>query len=185
MNTQNPSLNQRPHWKVLKNLHRHTNPRRRAYPIKLLPAGLNMRRVLTEPASTFILESISGVNRLVFMIPTDQVDLVGVLALEGEQKGNNFQAVCATVNIISQEQIVDRVNVANNVNIVGQLILVPPVFFHRTLVAPKQPHQIIKLAMDIAVDCAFLPPLSTPTITFHGCAELRNHGLGLHNLQSH
>lgn len=91
------------------------------------------------------------------MVPAQDVEPVGVLHLEGQQKADRLDALFASVDVVAQEQV-------------ARIGRKPAVF--------EQPQQVIVLSMDIAcnnVNCTADP---------HRSLELDEAGLAHENLTS-
>jgi hypothetical protein len=74
------------------------------------------------------------------VIPADEVDLFGVDALQGQQETDGFQGVAASINEVSQEDVVEVLNILLLAVLVG------------SAVECEETHQISELAMDISKD---------------------------------
>ena len=71
---------------------------------------------------------------LYLMVATDEVHILGVLDLEGQEQADGLQGVGPSVHIVPQEQVVDVGDVACRA---GHAVLL------------EQPHQVPKLAVKI------------------------------------
>lgn len=58
------------------------------------------------PPFAFIIEAIDTVNRSAFVVTAEDEEIFGVLDLVREQEADRFERLLATVDIVSQEQVV-------------------------------------------------------------------------------
>ena len=85
MHCQNTIVNQRRDWQVIEQID------------KLLPEAPIV------PASALVPEAINFRNILALVVATQQMHLTWVLDLECKQEADRFEALLATVNVVSQE----------------------------------------------------------------------------------
>lgn len=103
--------------------------------VHLLEDTLRIIDVLIESLCAFLAESEEPVHITVFMIASEEEDLSWVFQLEGEEKANHLETLTATVDVISQENIIEAANVA-------RLLWRPP--------NVKETHQAIVVAVNVA-----------------------------------
>ena len=115
------------------------NDSRKGKPIKelidLVEYRVDVGGFLTKAAAALLSEAECIVNPLVLVVASEQVNLIWELYLEGHQEADRLEGVHATIDIITEEQVVVTLNIAVIVR-----------------VAPKieESHQILILSVDIA-----------------------------------
>jgi hypothetical protein len=93
--------------------------------------------VLTKSLSALISESKVFVYVFVFMVSSEQNDLLWISEFESEQKTNNFQTVHALVDVVSKKEIVECVDVSS---------------VDWSLPDVEESHQINVLSMEVSKD---------------------------------
>mmetsp|Transcript_11461 Transcript_11461/g.20687 ORF Transcript_11461/g.20687 Transcript_11461/m.20687 type:complete len:342 (+) Transcript_11461:1304-2329(+) len=83
------------------------------------------------PTLALVIEPIDTVNGCALVIPTKDEEVLRILDFEGQYKADGFQRLFATVNVVTQEQIVG---------------------LWRETAILKQPEEIIVLTMNITTD---------------------------------
>ena len=68
--------------------------------------------VLAESFSALVTEAEISVDVLVLVVASEKHDLLWVLELESEEQADDFETVLALVNVVTQEQVVVRVDVS-------------------------------------------------------------------------
>lgn len=80
---------------------------------------------------TFVIEAVYPVDRGTLVVATEDVEVIGVLNLVGQEKADGLQAVLPSVHVVSQKEVVGLRRVA-------------PVL--------EEPQQVIVLAMEVTTD---------------------------------
>ena len=89
---------------------------RKRQPIKevidLAEDGVVLDRVLSKPITAFLGKAERVVNALVFVVAAQQMDLVGEADLERHKQANSLKRVITAVDIVAEEKIIVRLDVA-------------------------------------------------------------------------
>jgi hypothetical protein len=93
--------------------------------------------VLSKSLGALITEPEVLVHVLIFMVASEQHDLLWVLQLEGEEEADYLKTILALVYIVTQEQVVESVDVSR---------------VQRSLPDVEESHQVHILAVDISDD---------------------------------
>lgn len=91
--------------------------------------------VLAESLLAFFAETEMPVDCAVFMVATEQDNLLGVLQLQGHQQADNFETECASVHVISEEDIVEGLDIT---------------LLTRALPDIEEPHQVDIVSVQVA-----------------------------------
>lgn len=96
--------------------------------------------VLLNLFCALVLEAEVDVDLAVLVVAPDEVDLLGVEALEGEQEADGFEGVAAAVHEVSQEDVVEVLNVLLFAVFVGSPIV------------GEEGHEVGELPVDVSED---------------------------------
>ena len=80
--------------------------------IDLAEDGVVLDRVLSKPITAFLGKAERVVNALVFVVAAQQMDLVGEADLERHKQANSLKRVITAVDIVAEEKIIVRLDVA-------------------------------------------------------------------------
>ena len=103
--------------------------------IQLLEHTVGIVNVLTKSVRTFLTKTEISIDVPVFMIASEQEDLLRVLQFESQEQNNNFQALIASIHIISQKEVVISCDVSR---------------FARCFPEIEETHKVHIVAMDVA-----------------------------------
>ena len=79
---------------------------------------------------------------LVLMVTSTQKDLLGIFELKSKEKADNLKTICTFVNVVSQEEVVEGMNVSS---------------ITRSLPDIEESHQVDVLTMNISNDFSRWP----------------------------
>ena len=103
--------------------------------VHLLEDTLWIVNVFIESLGTFLTEPKEPVHATILVIASQKEDLSRVFQLEGKEKANHLETLTATVDVVTQEDVVEAANVA-------RLLWCPPNI--------EEAHQAIVIAMQVA-----------------------------------
>jgi len=110
--------------------------------------------ILTQSLSAFFSKAKVLVDLDVFVTSSDEMELFGILELQGQKQAQNFKTVFSSVNIVAQEEIIEWVDIT---------------IFAWSSPAVKESQQIFKLTMQISINLC-------------RNSQMRNEGLSLKEL---
>lgn len=74
--------------------------------------GVDVGGLLTQTAAALLRETEGIVDPLVLVVAPQEVDLIRELDLEGHQEADGFQRVGATIDIITEEEVIITLDIA-------------------------------------------------------------------------
>lgn len=80
--------------------------------VDLCKATVGIVDILTETSSALSSETQIFVDMLVFVVATQQDDLLGVLQLESHQEADDLERVVTLIHVVTQEQVVVSLDIA-------------------------------------------------------------------------
>lgn len=103
--------------------------------VDLVEDRVDVGGLLTQTAAALLGETKCVVDPLVLVVATKHMNLVWELDFECHQETDSLKGVCATINVITQEEVVVTLDIAIVIRDAPQV---------------EESHQILVLAMDIA-----------------------------------